>query len=150
MSATWAQGRKPLFPGKDYLHQLKLIIATVGTPAQEDLVSSFIPCLSRPFTTKAANLCMQAFISSPQARQYIQGLPFCPAVPFGDLYSTANPHAIELLQRMLEFNPDKRISVNDALEHPYLAPLHDSIEEPCCTRTFNDHFEVRFGRTMGD
>jgi mitogen-activated protein kinase 1/3 len=31
---------------------------------------------------------------------------------------------------MLEFNPKKRITVEQALEHPYLANLHDPSVEP--------------------
>lgn len=29
--------RKPLFPGKDYLSQLRLIVQTLGTPSDEEL-----------------------------------------------------------------------------------------------------------------
>ena len=32
-------GRKALFPGRDYLHQLRLIIDVLGTPSEEDLAS---------------------------------------------------------------------------------------------------------------
>ncbi len=31
-------GRKPLFPGKDYVDMLKLIVAKIGNPAIEDQV----------------------------------------------------------------------------------------------------------------
>jgi hypothetical protein len=44
--------RKPLFPGKDYIDQLKLIIRTLGTPSDEEL----------------------GFISAPKARAYIKAL----------------------------------------------------------------------------
>jgi serine/threonine protein kinase len=30
-------GRKPLFPGNDYIHQLKLITKFIGKPSEEDL-----------------------------------------------------------------------------------------------------------------
>ena len=44
--------RKPLFPGKDYIHQLRLIIRLLGTPSDEDL----------------------SFITSGKARAYIRAL----------------------------------------------------------------------------
>jgi len=30
---------------------------------------------------------------------------------------------------MLQFNPDKRITINEALRHPYLAQFHNTKEE---------------------
>ena len=41
--------------------------------------------------------------------------------PFHQEFPTANPHALDLLDRMLQFDPRQRISVDDALNHPYLA-----------------------------
>ena len=32
--------------------------------------------------------------------------------------------------RMLQFNPDRRITVNEALRHPYLSQFHNSKDEP--------------------
>ena len=29
--------RKPLFPGNDYIHQLKLITGFIGTPSSQDI-----------------------------------------------------------------------------------------------------------------
>lgn len=37
---------------------------------------------------------------------------------------------MDLLDRMLDMNPAKRISVNDALEHPFLESMHDPEDEP--------------------
>lgn len=51
--------RKPLFQGRDYIDQLKLIIRTLGTPSEEDL----------------------AFISSSRARAYIKALQTSRARP---------------------------------------------------------------------
>jgi mitogen-activated protein kinase 1/3 len=42
---VWAVGciftemlsRRPLFPGKDYLHQLRLIVDLIGNPTDDDL-----------------------------------------------------------------------------------------------------------------
>jgi len=38
--------------------------------------------------------------------------------------------AIDLMEKMLEFDPRKRINVEDALKHPWLAQLHDEAAEP--------------------
>ena len=34
------------------------------------------------------------------------------------------------MERMLQFDPRKRITVEEALQHPYLAQLHDPASEP--------------------
>ena len=42
---------------------------------------------------------------------------------------------------MLEFDPAKRISCEEALQHPYLAVWHDPADEPVCPRKFDFGFE---------
>jgi serine/threonine protein kinase len=82
------------------------------------------------------------FISSPYARKYIASLPRKPQVDFAVLYPDANPLAIDLLERTLVFDPQRRISVDDALAHPYLASLHDASMEPTYTPAADDpHFK---------
>ncbi|KAF5101882.1 hypothetical protein DV451_002067 [Geotrichum candidum] len=99
---------KPLFPGKDYHNQLTLILDVLGTPTMEDYYS----------------------VKSRRAREYLRSLPFTKKRSFSTLYEGANPLAIDLLERLLTFNPAKRISVEEALEHPYLKPYHDPDDEP--------------------
>ena len=45
--------------------------------------------------------------------------------------------AVNLLSRMLVFNPNKRISIEQALKHPYMAALHDINDEPICSNPFD-------------
>jgi len=112
-------GRKPLFPGKDYIHQLNLITDVIGTPDEEDIES----------------------IESEKARRYIASLPFKLPIPPARIYPNANPDGIDLLQQMLVFHPGKRITVEDALAHPYLSSLHDPSDEPLAHAAFSFEFE---------
>ena len=112
-------GRKPLLPGKDYIHQLHLITDVIGTPAEEDI----------------------EYVESEKARRYIRSLPYKPKIPPEKIYPNANPQAIELLEQMLVFNPAKRVTVEAALAHPYLASLHDPSDEPLAHAAFSFEFE---------
>ena len=40
--------------------------------------------------------------------------------------------AIDLLAKMLAFDPDQRVTVTQALEHPWLSTYHDINDEPEC------------------
>jgi serine/threonine protein kinase len=63
-------------------------------------------------------------------------------VQFGSIFRQANPDALDLLDRMLAFDPSSRISVEEALEHRYLNIWHDPSDEPICPKTFDFQFEV--------
>ncbi|KAJ1378875.1 Serine/threonine-protein kinase, active site [Sesbania bispinosa] len=101
-------GRKPIFPGSECLNQLKLIVNILGSQREEDI----------------------EFIDNPKAKKYIKSLPYSPGAPFSRLYPNAHPLAIDLLAKMLVFDPTKRITVNEALQHPYMAPLYDPSCDP--------------------
>ncbi|CAG8534319.1 2894_t:CDS:10 [Acaulospora morrowiae] len=49
--------------------------------------------------------------------------------------------ALDLLERLLTFDPVQRITVEEALEHPYLAVWHDPNDEPSCIEPFDFSFE---------
>lgn len=42
--------------------------------------------------------------------------------------------AIDLLSKMLDLDPEKRITAAEALNHPYIAIYHDSNDEPDCEK----------------
>lgn len=113
-------GGKPFFKGRDYVDQLNQILHYLGTPSEETL--------SR--------------IGSPRAQEYVRNLPYMQKVSFQSLFRQANPDALDLLDRMLAFDPSQRISVEEALEHRYLHIWHDASDEPACPTTFDFHFEV--------
>ncbi|KAM7259498.1 hypothetical protein ACFE04_015239 [Oxalis oulophora] len=111
--------RETLFPGKDYVQQLQLITELLGSPDDSDL----------------------GFLRSDNARKYIKQLPHVPKKPFSHKFPLLSPVAIDLAQKMLVFDPSKRITVEEALTHPYLSALHEINEEPTCPSPFNFDFE---------
>ena len=48
---------------------------------------------------------------------------------FKDLLPDAPADALDLLKNLLQFNPDKRLSAEEALLHPYIAKFHNPSEE---------------------
>lgn len=64
-----------------------------------------------------------------QARNYLQSLPYKPKVAWTSLFPNADPRALDLLDKMLTFNPNRRIVVEDALAHPYLEQYYDPADE---------------------
>ncbi|CAN0478676.1 unnamed protein product, partial [Ectocarpus sp. 12 AP-2014] len=58
------------------------------------------------------------------------GLPDTSPVNLGIKFPDANADAVDLLSKMLILDPNRRISVEQALEHPYLSSLHDAALEP--------------------
>ncbi|XP_069797850.1 mitogen-activated protein kinase 14B isoform X1 [Narcine bancroftii] len=99
---------KTLFPGTDHIDQLKLIMQLVGTPGPELLMK----------------------ISSESARNYIQSLPYMPKQAFGKVFIGANPQAVDLLEKMLVLDTDRRITAAEALAHSYFSQYHDPDDEP--------------------
>lgn len=90
--------QQPIFPGNDYIHQLKLIVKMLGRPSTEDLW----------------------FISNKNAMSFMLQLPDYAAQDFKLKFPDARASALELLALMLQFNPQKRIRAREALSHKYV------------------------------
>jgi len=80
-------------------------------------------------------------ISSEKALDLLKKLPHCKKVNFKEKFAKANPLAIDLMEKTLEFNPAKRIGVADALKHPYLAKFRQPEQEIDCKVPFDFEFE---------
>lgn len=65
------------------------------------------------------------FVSNPNAKAFMQRLPQYRRVDFRAAFPTASAEAADLLSRLLEFDYKKRISVEEALEHPYFTDIRD-------------------------
>lgn len=111
-----------------YVDQLNQILHYLGTPSEDTLRRVGSPRVG----SGIANLFPFLTFSQFQAQDYIRSLPIKPRVPFSTLFPHANPLAIDLLSQMLCFDPAKRISCDQALNHPYLQVWHDPTDEPTC------------------
>lgn len=54
----------------------------------------------------------------------------------------AAPHSVDLLDKLLCFNPNNRITVETALAHPYFASYYDPSDEPVAEEPFNYEMEL--------
>jgi serine/threonine protein kinase len=68
-------------------------------------------------------------------------LPSKAPVHFSLQFPGTPPEALDVMRKMLEIHPSKRSTVNEALEHPFFAPLHNLSDEPVSSRTFDFSFE---------
>ena len=48
--------------------------------------------------------------------------------------------ALNLLDNLLVFDPDRRISAEQGLKHPWMGPYHDPTDEPVATEQFDWSF----------
>ncbi|KAG8731727.1 hypothetical protein FRC12_019603, partial [Ceratobasidium sp. 428] len=113
-------GMKPMFKGKDYVDQLNIIIDVLGTPDEETLKR----------------------IGSVKAQAYIRSLPVKEAKPFKTLFPQADDHALDLLSKLVTFDPANRLTVLEALKHPYLEAYHDPDDEPECEIRYENWKEI--------
>ncbi|XP_014819723.1 PREDICTED: mitogen-activated protein kinase 12 isoform X2 [Calidris pugnax] len=89
------------------LDQLTEIMKITGTPTQD-------------FVQK---------LQSQDAKNYIKSLPKVQKKDFASILKYANPLAVNLLEKMLVLDAEKRITAAEALMHPYFEPIHDPEEE---------------------
>src|ERR1700677_3197475 len=70
---------KPLFPGRDYHHQLSLILDVLGTPTLDEFYA----------------------ITTRRSRDYIRALPFRKKKPFQTIFPNASALAADFLTKTL-------------------------------------------------
>lgn len=114
--------RKALFPGSDYLTQLKLITEAVGVPDQQSMEGSFE-------NKEAVGFLFQMGVKSK-------------GIPMGDiLKGSADPVAHDFLSKMLQFDPRLRWDAAALMSHPYMALLHDPNDEPSSETLFEWEYD---------
>jgi len=105
-------GGKPMFPGTSTMNQLDRIIEITGRPTTEDIDA----------------------IKSPFAATMLESLPPSNPKALSDMFPAASADALDVLRLMLQFNPNKRITAEKSLEHPYVGQFHNPADEPACDK----------------
>ena len=100
--------RHPLFPGQSTMNQLAIINNVLGSPTEEDLEEC----------------------TNPKARAYMESLPKRTKVPLAQLLPGVDADVLDMIEKMLTWDPRKRMTVEEGLEHPFVASLHDPMDEP--------------------
>lgn len=108
---------KPIFPGSSTMNQLDRILEVTGRPSPEDV----------------------AALQSPFAETMLESLPSnrhrsLDSNRFKEMFPTATAEALGFLKECLRFNPQKRISADKSLSHPYVAQFHNPQDEPACPK----------------
>ncbi|KAI3797637.1 hypothetical protein L1987_32897 [Smallanthus sonchifolius] len=99
---------KPLFPGKNVVHQLDLMTDLLGTPPPETI----------------------ARIRNEKARRYLNSMRKKQPVPFTHKFPNVDPLALKLLERLIAFDPKDRPSAEESLADPYFNGLSNGDREP--------------------
>jgi len=114
--------KAPIFKGDDYVDQLRVIFKICGTPDESDLED----------------------LESADVINFIRRLKSRERVDFRDMFSNASDEAIDLLEKLLVFNPRRRITVDEALRHPFFAEFYDEdfVNNSCvCDRQVDLEYE---------
>lgn len=138
-SAPTYLDRKPLFPGKSCFplspdrhariqangfpvakdDQLAVIFEILGTPVEDDMV----------------------YVTDAKAIGYLKSFTPIERVELNKKYPGATEEAIDLLNKMLQFNPYLRVSVDEALAHPFFTKVKKPHKEKCAEAPITLAFE---------
>ena len=127
---TKDQSRDPLFPGgpcafsptstnlnnmpqHQRLSQLEMILDVIGAPSQATIDSMTGGHADNKLIRKVL----------------FQRNPIKPTLSFAQRFPEATAEAIDLLEKLLKFDPSERITVNEAIEHPFLQAWHSKYAE---------------------
>lgn len=103
---------KPLFKGRNGLDQVLKIVNTIGSPNYDDDLY---------------------YVKSQQAIEFMNSIEKVDEADFEKVVENGSEEEIDLIRMMIKWNPSKRITVEEALKHPYFEILHDVSDEPCCS-----------------
>jgi serine/threonine protein kinase len=81
------------------------------------------------------------FVTSDKAKRFMRKLPSKTPTPLKQQFPNASSDALDLMRRLLQIHPRRRINVEDALGHSFLSQLHNDDDEPVAEEIFDYAFE---------
>ncbi|KAL0380150.1 UNVERIFIED_CONTAM: Mitogen-activated protein kinase [Sesamum angustifolium] len=117
--------KRPLFCGKNGVHQLDLITDLLGSPKPEAL----------------------ARIRNEKARRYLSSMQKKKPIPFVKKFPNADPLALRLLEWLLAFDPKERPTAEEALADPYFHRWAKVEREPSANPISRLEFEFERRRS---
>lgn len=111
---------KPIFPGASTINQLEKIMELTGSPDAETIAAI------SPYASKMIEQCTCS-------EEVYRGFKPAWAASWGKV-AQVGEDALDLLERLLNFDPRKRPTAEEALEHNYVAPFHDAESERVCEK----------------
>jgi len=103
---------KAVFPGTSTLNQLNKVLEITGKPSKEDISA----------------------LQSDLANTMLETIPSIKTKNLKNMFKNASNNALDLLTKMLQFNPNKRITIDEALEHPFVEAFHQKEKESVCDK----------------
>ena len=81
------------------------------------------------------------FVTSEKAKRFMRKLPNKGPTPLKAQFPNAPSDALDLMKRLLQIHPRRRMNVNEALSHKFLTQLHNEDDEPIAEEPFDYSFE---------
>ena len=100
-------GNKPVFQGASTLNQLEKICEAVGRPTADEVAS-----MRSPF----AQTMLDNIHLKPNAKP----------VPWSSTYPRAPPDALDLMMKLMQWDPEKRLTAVEGMMHPYCKQFIES------------------------
>ena len=108
---------QPLFPGESGIDQLVEIIKVLGTPTRDQIRTMNPNYMEHKFP----QIKPHPFSKASQKNN----AKWSPKLTAVQVFRKADPNAIDLISRLLEYTPTQRLSAIDALVHPFFDELRD-------------------------